>query len=281
VEPVVADGIDLTVSCYPRKKFEGLITSSIAYPLTRALYGKRIHCPLSSDLCFSSAFMDRSLAETGAQAIRASNTVWIPTYAALRGFQVGEVHVGLRPAASRDADDLGTVITDVVGALYAGMEQHAAFWQRIRGSQPVRPYGRPLVVSEDTATVNVSPMIDAFQLGYRNLLDVWGLFLPPAALVELKRLTRIPAEQFRIPDDLWARIIYDFGLGYRLRPISRDHLLRAMVPLYLGWVASYAAEVRDAGPQAVQERLERVGAVFEAQKPYLLSRWRWPDRFNP
>ena len=24
-----------------------------------------------------------------------------------------------------------------------------------------------------------------------------------------------------------------------------------------------------------------VAAAFEADKPYLVSRWRWPDRFNP
>jgi len=27
--------------------------------------------------------------------------------------------------------------------------------------------------------------------------------------------------------------------------------------------------------------LERLCTAFENGKPYLLSRWRWPDRFNP
>jgi hypothetical protein len=54
-----------------------------------------------------------------------------------------------------------------------------------------------------------------------------------------------------------------------------------MTPLYLGWVASYALQVSNAGPDAVEERLERLCTVYETQKPYLLSQWRWPDRFNP
>jgi hypothetical protein len=29
---------------------------------------------------------------------------------------------------------------------------------------------------------------------------------------------------------------------------------------------------------ARQEQLER---AFEQNKPYLVQRWRWPDRFNP
>jgi glucosylglycerate synthase len=32
---------------------------------------------------------------------------------------------------------------------------------------------------------------------------------------------------------------------------------------------------------AVQHRIERLCEAYEAGKPYLVSRWRWPDRFNP
>jgi glucosylglycerate synthase len=124
-------------------------------------------------------------------------------------------------------------------------------------------------------------LLEPFQLGFRNLREIWALVLPPGALLELSKAHRLPPEQFRIPDELWARIVYDFALAYRLRTIGRDHLLRAMTPLYLGWVASYALEVESLEATAVQKRLERLCAAYENGKPYLLSRWRWPDRFNP
>jgi hypothetical protein len=76
-------------------------------------------------------------------------------------------------------------------------------------------------------------------------------------------------------------MIYDFALAYRLRTISRTHLLGALTPLYLGWVASYAAEVRTLDAEAAERRVERLAAAFEEAKPYFVSRWRWPDRFNP
>jgi hypothetical protein len=113
------------------------------------------------------------------------------------------------------------------------------------------------------------------------LQDLWSAVLPPATLVELKRLASLAPADFRLPDELWARIIYDFALAHRQRVMNRDHLLRAMTPLYLAWVASYAPQVEGAAPTAVEQRLERLGTAFEAQKPYLVSRWRWPDRFNP
>ena len=77
------------------------------------------------------------------------------------------------------------------------------------------------------------------------------------------------------------RIVYDFALAHRQRAINREHLLRAMTPLYLAWVASHALEIRDTSAASFQNSLERLALAYEKQKPYLLSRWRWPDRFNP
>jgi hypothetical protein len=118
-------------------------------------------------------------------------------------------------------------------------------------------------------------------LGARDLIEIWRLVLPTATLFELGKLSRLAAERFRIPDELWVRIVYDFALGHRLRTISRDHLLGAMTPLYLGWVASYALESESSSAVNVEQRLEQLALAYEAAKPYLVSRWRWPDRFNP
>jgi glucosylglycerate synthase len=81
-----------------------------------------------------------------------------------------------------------------------------------------------------------------------------------------------------MPDNLWARIIYDFLLAHRLRTINRGHLLGAMVPLYLAWVASYINVTAESDGES---HIEAVTTAFETEKPYLVSRWRWPDRFNP
>jgi len=54
-----------------------------------------------------------------------------------------------------------------------------------------------------------------------------------------------------------------------------------MTPIYLGWLASYALEIEDTSPDVVEERLERLCVAFEGAKNYFVSRWRWPDRFNP
>ena len=121
----------------------------------------------------------------------------------------------------------------------------------------------------DGDEVDVRPLIESFNLGWRNLQEVWGLVLPPVTLLELKRLSRLPMEQFRMPDPVWAKIVYDFALAHRLRSIGRSHLLGALTPLYLGWVASYVGEVQagrrnggGAAHRAAGGSLRRGEAVF-------------------
>jgi hypothetical protein len=126
-------------------------------------------------------------------------------------------------------------------------------------------------------------MLDTFQLAYSNLQEVWSLVLPPQSLFGIKKLSQLPPREFHIPDPLWARIIYDFILAWRLRTINRGHLLGALTPLYLAWAASHLLLTSGAGPQTIapEAHIEAMAAAFEAEKPYLVSRWRWPDRFNP
>ena len=98
--------------------------------------------------------------------------------------------------------------------------------------------------------------------------------------VELRKLANAATERFRLDDELWAQIVYDFAVGYRMRTFPRDHLLRSLTPLYTGWLASIILQMRDLPPEVAEARLERLAVAFEAQKPYLMSRWRWPERFR-
>ena len=93
-----------------------------------------------------------------------------------------------------------SLAAQVLDALFTDIENTAATWQRTRGSQPVPTFGTPGEVIDDTAVADLRRLIDAFQLGYRNLLEVWSRFLPPETLVELKRVTRMPPERFHLPD---------------------------------------------------------------------------------
>jgi hypothetical protein len=176
---------------------------------------------------------------------------------------------------------MSSVLADVLSPVFSDVERNASCWQRARVSAPVRALGEPASLGQDTGAVDTGRLIESFQLGNRELQEIWSPVLPPSSLFELRKLALLPQDQFHMPDELWVKIVYDFALAHRLRTISRDHLLRSMTPLYLGWVASYAHDLQTFGALSSERRLERLSLAYEAGKSYLLSRWRWPDRFNP
>ena len=278
--PIFEQRCDLSMPVYSVGKFESLLNVSILAPLTRALYGRRVRFPLAPDFGISAQLLPGL--EQPSRSIAPGQTLfWPATEAAVGDRRICQVYTDVHHPAAAEGVDLSTVLTQTVAPLFAEMEANAALWQRVRGSQPVEISGIPPAAPPDGATVDVRPMIETFNIGFSNLQEVWSPVLPPVALLELKRLTRLSAEHFRMPDELWVRIVYDFALAYRLRTLSRSHLLGALAPLYLGWVASYVLEVASLRTHEVEHRVERLARAYEEGKPYLLSRWRWPDRFNP
>ena len=282
VDPAIGGSFDLVMPLYASQAFDDLVNKSILYPLTRSLYGHRVQNPLGTEFQMSSKMFPVLAANT----VRDSNQQqgrlpWLATLAASRNLKICQAQLGARRPSTADGIELSDALAQLTGPLFLDMEENAAFWQRIRGSHDAPIFGAAITSSEATDTVDVRHMVETFQLGERNLRDFWALILPPVTLLELKKLSRLTPDDFHMPDTLWARIVYDFALAHRLRNIHRAHLFGALTPLYLGWVASYAVEINRSGIAAAQQRVEQLARTYESEKPYLLSRWRWPDRFHP
>jgi hypothetical protein len=203
--------------------------------------------------------------------------LWPVNEATVAGFAIDQFDVGLRIQPT--APELNTILPLLIGPLFSDIQAKAAYWQRFRPLPPAHnAMPMPPAPTTDTA-MDIAPMLSAFRLAYTNLHEIWSLVLPPNSLLRLTRLATTDAAAFRISDSLWARIVYDFLLAYRLRTINRGHLLGALIPLYLAWVASHFNII--ASGSDPEGHIEAVAAAFEAEKTYMVSRWRWPDRFNP
>ena len=270
---------DLIVAHYNLGPREGLVNSAILYPVSRALFAARPRFPLAIDLGLSQRMIERLAAE--AQRFSAGNPndalLWPVAAAAAANFTITEIDAGARTLPQPVAPDLNSLLAQVAGSLFIDVEARATFWQRARTAPAAHPIAQTNQPMENVP--DVSSMLGAFQIAYTNLHEIWSLVLPPNSLLGLKRLAAMPPATFRMLDSLWVRIVYDFILAYRLRTINRGHLLGALTPLYLAWAASHLLLVSSG--TAPEKHIEDLAAAFEADKPYLVSRWRWPDRFNP
>jgi hypothetical protein len=207
---------------------------------------------------------------------------WITLQSIAGSFKLAQAFMGTRAqTASGPPPQLSDALAQVLGSLFTEIHRTASAWQRLRASEPVPIFGMDSRHAPEHPPIDVQPMIDSFRLGFQSLQEIWKQVLPPATLLELKKLAGQSDEAFRFVDGAWARIVYDFALAHRMRVMDSNHLLQAITPLYLGWVASYALQVQEANEVEVEQRIEVLCRSFETQKGYFIARWRWPDRFNP
>jgi len=282
-EAVLTGNADLALPRYQTGPHDALLSSALLYPLTNALFGASAHLPLPLDAAFSARMAQRltTVARKPNSAGQTEPLVWPVAEASIASFTVKEIDAGTRTLPQPADVDLNTLLAEIVGSMFNDIEAKATFWQRARAMMPAKPNQEPVrTASEAEELDDVREMAESFRNAYTNLQEIWSLVLPPQSLLGLKRISRAPAEEFAIPADLWARTIYDFVLAYHLRTINRGHLLGALTPLYLAWVASHLRH--SAGNAATAAfHVEETAAAFVAEKPYIVSRWRWPDRFNP
>jgi hypothetical protein len=275
----LSSSVDLAVPRYRLGPRDGLVNSAILYPVTRALYGTRARFPLAIDLGLSSRMAERLA--TVAQSFTASGQsdaiLWPVAEAAAANWTVSEIETGARALPHPPSIDLNALLAEIAGSFFADITAKANFWQRVRTLPPGRPISMDLAPTDGWP--DVTPMLEAFRLAYTNLAEIWALVLPPNTLLGLKHLSLMPPANFRMSDALWTRIVYDFILAYRLHTINRGHLLGALTPLYLAWVASHI--ILASGGTPPEQHIEELAVTFESDKAYLVSRWRWPDRFNP
>lgn len=278
LRPVLYGGYDFVAPYYHRHKYDGTITNSIVYPLTRALYGISVRQPIGGDFGMSSRLVERYLSRTDweTDVARYGIDIWMTTIALAEGYRVCQSFLGAKLHDAKDPGaDLSAMLHQVVGSVFALMNEYQDVWQKTAGSRPADLFGFRFDVGLDPVNVNLERMLRAFQRGCAELAEIWALALHPdtlKALLEANAAAGKP-EQFHISDELWFRVIAEFACAYKSKPIERGHLLRSLTPLYLARVASFVIETESLFASQVEDRMERLCLCFEQLKPYLIARW--------
>jgi hypothetical protein len=191
------------------------------------------------------------------------------------GFSVWEVPLGAyRVQSATRSHDLPTMVAQSLGAVFTVMDRHGDLWLETRGSEPVPGYGDLPPSLTEPLDVDVERMIEACRLGLRDLTTIWEHIMTAETLGDVLTLGVSDPARFRFPDDLWARVVYDFALGHHYGVVHREHLLRSLVPLYLGRTAAFIVATRGRNAAFTEAQVDAVGAAFERQKSYLVERWR-------
>jgi len=283
LRPVYEEGFDYVVPIYARHKFDGTITNGIVYPLNRALYGKRVRQFVGGDFGFSgklaSFYLTKEVWET--DLARFGIDIWMTTLAISEGYKVCQSFLGPKIYEAKDSEsDLGSIFSQILSSVYDLMEPYQNLWKTIKETEPVPTFGRKSEIGLEPISFNVQGMIRNFRLGIRNLMEIWSKVLAPQTSASLRSIDRLSDETFSFSQDLWVRVVYDFAIAHHKGLVHRDHLLKSMIPLYLGQVASFVKENQESTTEEVEEEIESLCGIFEEMKPYLIEHWNKGNEEN-
>jgi hypothetical protein len=276
ITPVLQDGYDFVGPLYHRHKYDGTITNSIVYPVTRALYGTRVRQPIGGDFGFSGRLAAHYVAQDvwRTDVARFGIDIWMTTTAITAGFRVCQSFLGAKIHDVKDPGvDLSAMLVQVVSSVFSLMEANEARWRSVGETSSVPTFGMEYAVGLEPIQVNVERMVGIFRTAAEELAPVWERALHPETFRAVRALMAPAAAGFRYPAELWVRTVYDFAAAFHGKALSRDHLLRALTPLYLGRTASFVLETTEASADDVEAIIEGLCREYEVRKPYLGERW--------
>lgn len=270
------EGFDFVAPLYLRHKFDGTITNSIIYPLTRTLYGKKIRQPIGGEFGFSKRlaefYLKQNVWETN--VARFGIDIWMTTNAIANNFKVCQAFLGAKIHSPKDPSaDLTSMFYQVISSTFDLMINYYNIWKDIKKIEDVPTFGFKFSVGLEPVNVNLENMYQKYIMGTKELLEIWEIFLKEDTINFLKNSIKLSLNDFYFPDETWVEIVYSFAIAYKNKIINREHLLKSLIPLYLGKTGSFVKENLNSNAEEVEIKIENLCKLFEEKKEQLINNW--------
>ncbi len=276
IKPQMEEGFDFVAPLYLRHKFDGTITNSIIYPLTRCLYGKKIRQPIGGEFGFSGElakfYLKQNVWDT--DVARFGIDIWMTTTALANNFKVCQAFLGAKIHSPKDpSQDLTSMFFQVLSSTFDLMINYYSVWKEIKKVEETPTFGFKFSVGLEPVNINLEKMFQNYQLGVKELINIWGNFLNGELLNFLSNSKDLSLQDFIFPDDIWVDFVFSFALAYKNKVINREHLLKSFIPLYLGRTAFFVKDNWDSSSEEVERKIENLCKIFEDKKEYLIENW--------
>jgi hypothetical protein len=269
--PVVRAEADYVAPLYARHKHDGTITNSIAYPLTRALYGLRIRQPIGGEFGFHADLARTYLAQPvwESDVARFGIDIFMTTTAVARHARVVQAFLGAKVHDPKDpAADLGPMFTQVVGTLFRLAAEHEAEWREVTASRPVRVVGEQEPVEPEAVPADPARLRAKYAQSAPAQRALWDEVLTARTSELLSTGVRAASANARaaLGPGVWARIVFDF-LGAALEhPGRSEQLASGLLPLYYLRVAEFIDEARSLSTAQAEDLVEVGALAMETEK---------------
>lgn len=280
--PILEKTAGFVAPYYLRHKYDGSITNHIVYPMTRALYGKQIRQPIGGDFGFSGElaafYAEQDVWQT--DVARFGIDIWMTTSAINEGYSIVQAHLGTKIHEAKDPSiDLAPMANQVVSTLFFLMGKYEKNWMCIGESEKVEIVDSISRIPKlESVPVSLNKLKSEFVEGFHHFEPLYQQVLSHQNFAELKSKVESLEQkrEFDFPDQLWAKIIYDFAFIYQTWSRNRRRLVDIIAPLYFGKVGAFCQRVADMDSKGAEEVIEQEAQEFEKLKSYLVEKFkRW------
>ena len=282
--PVYKYNFGLVTPYYRRYKYDGTITNSLAYPLTRSLYGTIIRQPIGGEFGMSGSlakilahqkFGDSNIAKFGID-------IWMTTTAICEGFSTAQAAMGVKLHDAKDpAASLAPMFEQVVGSMFSLMDRYEVKWKAIKGAQSVDLFGEDVEQKPVSFEVDFLKLIQNFKTGFKKYEQVIKTIVQDDVYHELKAVSHSHLNKLHFPDELWAKTVYDCAIAYNYGPFPSNTVLEALVPLYFAKTASFILSTKYMSSSLAEAIVEGTAEVFEEEKDHLSNYWNIAKKKYP
>jgi hypothetical protein len=262
-----------------RRKYDDPLTSGIAYPLIRAIFGRRVRQPIGGEFGFSGDLAQafHSCEIWNDASAHFGIDAWMTILALRQGVRFCQSFLG-SPKVHRLKDpsaSFSPMFKEVVGTIFYLMRPLEDHWINVKYSKPTAIYGYGLGEVEKVPKVEVDSerLIHRFHEGFGQFGDAWERALSRDIYMKLVEMRGMRKDIFSFPADLWARLLYDMAVFCRNVPDERELALESLIPLYCGRTYSYVRKTKGMSTRQAEETVEEDCMAFEMTKPYLVRRW--------
>lgn len=274
--PIINRWYDYITPYYTRHKYDGTITNSICYPLTRALYGRQVRQPIGGDFGFSTALARTYLMKDvwESHVARFGIDIWMTTIAINEGFKIAQVNLGSKGHAPKDpSSHLGPMFKQVVSTLFETMGLYEKNWRNIQHSVQVPIIGEDPIIEIPPMEVDLEAMVLQYKEHINGLHLILDEIFSHDVVRQLEGITKLETREFLFPVTLWVKAVYDIAVAYHYHRLPKETIVETLIPIYLGRTAAFIIETKEMNSQWAEQILENQCHAFEIMKPYLLTKW--------
>jgi len=274
LDPVL-DGYDFVAPDYSRYKFDGTITNTIAYNLTRAIYGVNIRQPIGGDFGMSRAMVNHCLDQDvwDTDIAKFGVDIWLTITAITGRFRICQAKLGAKIHGAKDpAADLGPMFREVVGTIFTLLGRNKTYLETVKETINTPILGEAIGEEPESFEVNLEPLVEYFRIGYKNFGSVWKNIIEEDDYNTIKKLAMSKnLKNFNLPAETWVRIVYRYAEYFCRAERQRFKILDTLIPLYNARVASLIMILMEKNHAEAEAYYDSQAQVFESMRGYLID----------